>query len=62
MTLLRVQQEETLSPTFAGRLIHSWNPWRSPEVTTGISEWITPRPAVIHCTPPAQRAQQTQLG
>ena len=29
------------------------HPCSMPLVTTGISEWMTPRPAVIHCTPPS---------
>ena len=31
---------------------HSWKPCSMPVVARGISEWMTPRPAVIHCTPP----------
>lgn len=52
-------QEETLSHlgltilSLAGRLSQSWKPHRSPAVTLGISLWIMPRPAVIHCTPPS---------
>ena len=38
--------------SFAGKLIQSWKPHRSPSVTLGISECTMPRPAVIHCTPP----------
>ena len=36
----------------AGRLSQSWKPSITPSFCSGISEWITPRPAVIHCTPP----------
>ena len=39
-----------------GRLIHSWKPRIRPAICCGISEWMMPRPAVIHCTPPGLRS------
>ncbi len=39
--------------SLAGRLIHSWKPCSIlSSVGAGISLWMMPRPAVIHCTPP----------
>jgi hypothetical protein len=40
------------SLSFAARLSHSWKPSMRPPSCSGSSEWITPRPAVIHWTPP----------
>jgi hypothetical protein len=36
-----------------GRFSQSWKPSITPSFCSGISLWITPRPAVIHCTPPS---------
>src|SRR5450759_3237654 len=36
----------------AGRFSQSWKPSMTPSSCSGISEWMMPRPAVIHCTPP----------
>ena len=36
----------------AGRFTQSWYPDIRPASCSGISEWMIPRPAVIHCTPP----------
>ena len=38
--------------SFAARLTHSWKPAMRPASCSGISEWMMPRPAVIHCTLP----------
>jgi hypothetical protein len=38
--------------SLAGRFSQSWKPSMRPSSCSGISLWMTPRPAVIHCTPP----------
>ena len=38
--------------SLAARLTQSWKPAIRPASCSGISEWMMPRPAVIHCTLP----------
>ena len=45
----------------AGRFTQSWKPHMRPSFCLGISEWMMPRPAVIHCTLPGIRYPRLPL-